>query len=69
MQAYILSLHTPSTPGMGSNGQNIYFLKVVILHLKLKGMEHRAPYEHIFCPKVNKPECGHVAYQIKEQEV
>ena len=30
-------------------GQNI-LLKVVMLHIKLKGMELRAPCEHIFCP-------------------
>ena len=27
-----------------------FFLKVVMLHIKLKGMEHRAPCKHIFCP-------------------
>ena len=28
-------------PGVGSKGQNICFLKVVVLHIKLKGMERR----------------------------
>ena len=75
-KAHILSLHTPSAPGVGSKGQNIFFLKVVILHIKFKGMELR----HIFCPYIHPPpvwsdqnfyfsERGHVAYQIKGQEV
>ena len=47
MQAHFLFLHTPSAPGFGSKGQNIFFL---MLHIKFKGMEHRAPRKHIFCP-------------------
>ena len=43
MVANILPTHTPLTQGLGSKGQTIYFLKVVMLHIKLKGMEHRAP--------------------------
>ena len=39
MQAHILFLHTPSTPGLRSKGQNIFFLNVVMLHIKLKAME------------------------------
>ena len=44
-----------------------------MLHIKLKGMERRAPFKHIFCPQThprplgsgkNLSECGHVAYQI-----
>ena len=27
----------------------LFFLKVVMLHIKLKGTEHRAPCKHIFC--------------------
>ena len=42
MQTHILSLHTPSTPKMRSKGQHFY-LKVVMLHIKLKGIEHRVP--------------------------
>ena len=49
MQGHILSLHTLD-PWGGVKGQNNFFLKVVILHIKLKGMEHRAPCKHIFCP-------------------
>ena len=37
MQTHILSLHWG-----GFKGQNNYFLKVVMLHIKLIGMEHRA---------------------------
>ena len=44
MVANILPKDTPSTQGEGSKGQTIYsFLKVVMLHIKLKGIEHRAP--------------------------
>ena len=50
---------------------HIFFLKVVMLHIKLKGKEHRAPCNHIFCPYTHpkKYECGHFAYQIKGKEV
>ena len=40
MQVHILSLYTPSTPGMGSKVIT-FFLKVVMLHIKLNGMEHK----------------------------
>ena len=44
MIANILPTDTPSTQGMGSKGQTIsFFLKVDMLHIKLKGIEHRAP--------------------------
>ena len=43
MQAYIMSLHTPLAPWVGSKGQNIFFLKVVMLHIELNGIELRAP--------------------------
>ena len=39
-QANILSLHTPLTPGVGSNVKT-FFLKVVMLHIKLNGKEYR----------------------------
>ena len=45
--ANILPADTPSTKGWG---QNIFFLKVVMLHIKLKGMERRAPCKQISCP-------------------
>ena len=47
-----------------------------MLHIKLKGMEHRAHTLSLHTPstcrldqKVQKSECGHVAYQIKGKEV
>ena len=44
MVANILPTDTPSTQGVGSKGSKKYlFLKVVMLHIKLKGIEHRAP--------------------------
>ena len=52
------------------------------MHVKLKGMEHRAPHKHIFSythlpplgsgqkVKTFLSECGHVAlYQIKGKEL
>ena len=43
MVANILPTDTPSTQGVESKGQTIsFFLKVVMLHIKLKGVEHRA---------------------------
>ena len=42
IQTNSLSLHAPSTAGVGSRSKP-FFLKVVILHFKLMGMEHRAP--------------------------
>ena len=52
MQAHILSLHPPSTAEVGSKVKTFFFLKVVMLHIKLNGMGHRAPNKHIhiFCP-------------------
>ena len=50
MQAHILSLHARLASGVWSKGQNIFFLEVVMLYIKLKGKEHRAPHKHIFCP-------------------
>ena len=35
---------------MDQKVKTYFFLKVVMLHIKLKGMEHRAPCKHIFCP-------------------
>ena len=48
MVANILPLDTPSTLGVGSKGQNFFFLKEVLLHIRFKGIEHRAPCKHIF---------------------
>ena len=43
MQAHILSLHTPLAPGWGLKVKTFFILKEVMLHIKLKGMELRAP--------------------------
>ena len=50
IEAHILSLHTPLTLKVGSKVKTCFFLKIVMLHIKLKGMEHRAPCKHIFYP-------------------
>ena len=65
MQAYVLSLHTPSSPRMGSKVKTIYSLKVVMLHIKLKVMEHRASWKHIFCPYTHPQPSSHVAFQTR----
>ena len=49
MQADILPFYTPSTPGWGQKGQNIFVLKKVELHIKLKGKQCKYnvwPYAH-----------------------
>ena len=43
MVANILPTDTPLTQGVGSKGQLYLLLKVVMLHIKLKGIEDRAP--------------------------
>ena len=43
MVANILPTDTPLTPGWGQNVKPYIFVKVVMLHMKLKGIEHRAP--------------------------
>ena len=50
MQAHILSLYTSAIFGVGSKVKTFFFLKVVMLHIKFKGMEHRTPCKNIFCP-------------------
>ena len=96
MQAHFLSLHTLSTPGVGSRvetffsqiqfayqirrewsiehhastysvltdtleawggvkGQNIFFLKVVMLHIKLKAIKHRALCKHLIFLSLHTP--------------
>ena len=41
MQIHILSLHKPSTPGVGVKCLNNVSLKVAMLHIKLKRMIYR----------------------------
>ena len=43
MVAHNLPTDTPSTQGVGQKVKLYLFLKVVMLHIKLKGIEHRAP--------------------------
>ena len=43
MVANVLPTDTPSTQGVGQKVKLYLFLKVVMLHIKLKGIEHRAP--------------------------
>ena len=48
MLANTLPLYTPSTPGRGQN--DIFYLKVVMLHSELTGMSHKIPCKQIFSP-------------------
>ena len=43
MVANILPTDTPLTLGLGQKVKPCLFLKVVMLHIKLKGIEHRTP--------------------------
>ena len=43
MVASILPTDTPLTQGVGQKVKLYLLLKVVMLHIKLKGIEHRAP--------------------------
>ena len=43
MVANILPTDTPLTLGLGQKVKPCLFLKVVMLHIKLKGIKHRAP--------------------------
>ena len=43
MVANILPTDTPLTQGVGSKGQTKFFLMLVMLHVKLKGIGHGAP--------------------------
>ena len=74
---YSVFTHT-FDPWGTSNTKTIYFLKVVMLHIKLIEMEKRAPYKYIFCVLAHPQpldgikrsthlfhECSHVSYQIK----
>ena len=58
MVANILPTETPSTQGMGSKGQTIFFLKVIMLHIKLKAIEHRAPWKQICCHYAHQQPLG-----------
>ena len=76
---YFVFSHTLD-PWGGVKCQKHFYLKVVILHIKLMGMEHRAPCKHIYCPYTHPRSLGwgqkfrfftessRVAYQIKENE-
>ena len=43
---------TSSILGWGQKVKAYVLLKVVMLHIKLKGIEHRAPCKHILCPYI-----------------
>ena len=77
---YPVLTHTLGPCG-GSKGQNNFFLKVVKLHIKLKGFEPNAPLHRLrVCLRrpstrglglkvQNKSECSYAAYQIIGTEV
>ena len=51
MLANILPLHTPLTPGVWSKCH--FFPKVVMLHVKLRGLKQRTQCKQIFCPFIH----------------
>ena len=72
---YSVLTHTLN-PQMESKGQHIFWLKVVMLHIKLKGIEHSVSCNYIFFSYTHhRPpygvktfffaESSHVAYRIK----
>ena len=65
MQAYMLSLYTPLSPRMESKVKTYFLPKVVMLHIKVKVMEHRASWKHISCPYTRPQPSSHVAYQTR----
>ena len=50
MQAIILPFWAPWNPGVGLKGQKIFFLKVVMLYIKLKGMKRTITGKQIVYP-------------------
>ena len=56
-RTYSVLTHTLD-PWGGVKDQTIFFLKVVMLHIKISGMELEAPYKHINCPYTHhRPMC------------
>ena len=54
--ANYLPTETPLTQGEGSKVQTIYLCEsIVMLHMKLKGIEHRALSKQICCHYTNDP--------------
>ena len=59
--------YTPIGPRGGVKKLTHVFLKVVLLHIKLKGMEHRAQCKHIFCHNTHPQPWGVVkTFFLKE---
>ena len=81
MVAHILPTDTPSTQGWGQKVKPYIFVKVVMLHIKLKGIERRVQWKQKSCHYTHQrplgwgqkviffPQSGHVAYQIKVEAV
>ena len=66
MQAHTGSLRTTLTPGTGVKSQiNFSSDSIVMLHIKLMGMEHRAPCKQIFCPFTHARPWSKVMLHIK----
>ena len=77
----ILPTDTPLTMGWVQKVKPFFF-KVVMLHIKLKGIEYRAPWKQIFCPYTHPRPLGwgqrsffffsesyNIAFKIKGKEV
>ena len=75
MQTIVLSISAPSTPGVVSKCQNsFFFLKVAMLHIKLKGYETYNSNQATIFPLhtqslkvktfISSSESSHIAYQM-----
>ena len=53
-----LPSNRPSTSSVGSKVHNRFFLKVVKLHITIKGMERRTPCKQLFCTYSNSRPVG-----------
>ena len=83
MVANILPTDTTQPKRWGQKVKLYIFVKEIMLHTKLKGIEHRAPWKQICCIFTHLDpwggvkrsyyfffsKSGHVAYQINVEEV
>ena len=77
MQTIVLSISAPSTPGVVSKCQNSFFLKVAMLHIKLKGCETYNNNQATIFPLhtqslkvktfISSSESSHIAYQMNRK--
>ena len=64
MVANSVPVHIFSIPEVGSKVKTL-FLRVAVIHIKLKGMKHIAPCKHILCPYTNPQPLGGGGQKVK----